>query len=93
MSNIIFDYSGDFSLTHQNKDVRVTLKNVDEMHIDELLYEFQLFLNSVGYVLNGNIEVVPENEDFMPETEIEWDNRPEAAFGNFRFVTTSGENC
>ena len=81
MSNIIFDYSGDFSLSHQNKDVRVTLKNVDEMHIDELLYEFQLFLNSVGYVLNGNIEVVPENDDFMPETEIEWDNRPESSFG------------
>ena len=89
MSNIIFDYSGDFSLTHQNKDVRVTLKNVDEMHIDELLYEFQLFLNSVGYVLNGNIEVVPENEDFMPETEIEWDNRVDAPFGSFRFVKTS----
>ena len=93
MSNIIFDYSGDYSLTHQNKDVRVALKNVDEMHIDELLYEFQLFLNSVGYVLNGNIEVVPENDDFMPETEIEWDNRPESSFGSFRVVTTSSEDC
>ena len=89
MSNIIFDYSGDYSLTQQNKDVRVALKNVDEMHVDELLYEFQLFLNSIGYILNGNIEVVPENDDLMPEEEIEWDNRPDAEFGSFRIVKTS----
>lgn len=89
MSRIDFNYEGDFSFTSQGKDVHISLKNVDEMHINELLYEFQLFLQSIGYSLNGNIEIVPENDDFMPESDIEWDNRPDAEFGSFRIVKTS----
>lgn len=89
MSSIGFNYEGDFSFTSQGKDVRISLKNVDEMHINELLYEFQLFLQTIGYSLNGNIEIVPENDDFMPESDIEWDNRPDAEFGSFRIVKTS----
>ena len=85
MSRIDLNYDGGLG-----KDVHVTLKDVNEMHITELLYEFQLFLTSIGYSLNGNIEIVQEY-DIADEPDIEWDNRPDAPFGSFRIVTPSEE--
>ena len=83
MANIKFRY---ISSSEPGKDITSVLKNVSEFHINEILYEFQKFLEASGFAINGTIQIVQDTE-----YDIEWDNRPDAERGSFRLVPLEKE--
>jgi hypothetical protein len=53
-----YDYS---SLTDRNPGTKTTIEFEAE-HIDDILEEFSMFLRGCGFVINGVLEVIPEEE-------------------------------
>ena len=48
-----------------------TVKSFDADHLEDILEQFQLFLAGVGFVYDGNLEFVPEDDTWKDYTPVD----------------------
>jgi hypothetical protein len=60
--------------SHEEYSNDKTVKSFESVELDDILAQFQLFLAGVGFVWDGNLEFVPEDDTWKDYTDTgnEW---------------------